>query len=448
MPLSRPPDRRLERQARAFGPEWLAAQRWFRRKREGVARVDLDAATPLGDGIGWLLVLVATGADGSKDRYLVPAVEDADAFREPRDGEGVWQRLASLVAGGGELAAGDAPFAFRRVPALEALLPGGAVAIGSLAERRLRVEQSNTSVALGDQLLLKVHRLLEPGASTEVEVNEFLAAVRFDGAPTLGGLADYVGDGDEPSPAVMLKEFVTSESDAWGWVQGCLSGGPGDPSTALGGVEQIGSLTRELHRALASSPETPGFPSRTASAQELVTWHSRAEGQLDSALGALSGQAHERLLSVAPAIRDRLRAIAMAEDAQATRIHGDYHLGQLLRTATGFKVIDFGGEPARPASERREPSSPLRDVAGMLRSLDYAAQVAARAGRIDEPAAWVRESREAFLSGYGGVSGPDRQLLDAFEVEKACYEVRYEADNRPGWIWVPVGALQRLASGD
>jgi predicted trehalose synthase len=448
MRLSRPPDRRLERRARAFGPEWLADQRWFRRKREGVVRVELEAATPLDDGIGWLLVLVATGAGGSEDRYLVPAVEDADGFREPRDGEGVWRRLASLMAAGGELGAGAARFAFRRVPALGALVPGGAAAIGSMAERRLRVEQSNTSVALGDQLLLKVHRLLEPGASTEVEVNEFLAAVGFEGAPTLGGLSDYVGDGDEASPAVMLQEFVTSESDAWSWVQRCLSGGPGDPGTALGAVGQIGSLTRDLHRALASSPETPGFPSRSASAQELVAWHSRAEAQLEGALAALGGEAREHLLSVAPAIRERLRAILVAEDAQASRIHGDYHLGQLLRTATGFKVIDFGGEPARPVSERREPSSPLRDVAGMLRSLDYAAQLAARAGGFEEPASWLPEAREAFLSGYGAVSGRDQQLLDAFEIEKACYEVRYEANNRPGWVWLPVGALEHLASGD
>jgi trehalose synthase-fused probable maltokinase len=448
MPLEPPPDRPLGRQARAFGPEWLGAQRWFRRKGEGVARVELDAATPLGDGIGWLLVLVATGAMGSEDRYLVPAVEDADGFREPRDGEGVWQRLASLIAAGGQLGAGATRFAFRPVPALGALLPGGALAIGSMAERRLMVEQSNTSVALGDQLLLKVHRLLEPGTSTEAEVNEFLAAVRFDGAPTLGGLADYAGDDDEPSPAVMLQEFVTSESDAWSWVQRCLSGGPGDPTDAIRGVAEIGSLTRDLHRALASRPETPGFPSRAANGPELVAWHSRAEAQLDGALAALRGEAHEHLLSVAPAIRDRLRAILVAGDAQATRIHGDYHLGQLLRTATGFKVIDFGGEPARPVSERREPSSPLRDVAGMLRSLDYAARVAARAGGFEETAAWLREAREAFLSGYGGVSGRDQQLLDAFEVEKACYEVRYEANNRPDWVWLPVGALEHLASGD
>ena len=446
--MSRPPDRRLERQARSFGPEWLAAQRWFRRKSEGVARVELDAATPLGDGVGWLLALIAFGARGSQDRYLLPAVLEADGFREPRDGEGVWQRLARLIAAGAELDASNARFAFRPVPALGALLAGGAVAIGSLAERRLSVEQSNTSVALGDRLILKVYRLLEPGASTELEVNEFLAAARFGGAPTLGGLADYLRDGDEPSPAAMLQEFVMSESDAWSWLQRSLRGGSDDAGAAIRGIGEIGALTRDLHRALASRPETPGFPSRMASPQELATWHSRAEAQLGGALSALSGQALEALLKVAPAIRERLGAILVAKGARATRIHADYHLGQLLRTATGFKVIDFGGEPARPVSERREPSSPLRDVAGMLRSLDYAAQVAARTGGLGEPAAWLVEAREAFLSGYGDVSARDRLLLEAFEIEKACYEVRYEANNRPDWVWLPVGALQHLANWD
>src|SRR5438552_4436866 len=141
-----------------------------------------------------------------------------------------------MIAAGAELDARNARFTFRPVPALDGLVPGGAVHIGSLAERRLAVEQSNTSVALGDRLILKVHRLLEPGATTEAEVNEFLAAVRFGGAPTLGALADYLRAGDEPSPAVMLQELVTSESDAWTWVQRCLGGGPGDRATATRGI--------------------------------------------------------------------------------------------------------------------------------------------------------------------------------------------------------------------
>ncbi|MDP9249968.1 MAG: phosphotransferase, partial [Chloroflexota bacterium] len=381
-------------------------------------------------------------------RYLVPAVEDADGFREPRDGEGVWQRLASLMAAGAELGSGPPRLSFRPVPALSTLLPRGAGAIGSLAERRLRVEQSNTSVALGDRLILKIHRLLEPGANAEVEVNEFLTAARFGGAPILGGLADYLRDGDEPSPAAMLQEFVTSESDAWSWVQRCLSAGEGGPPAAIQGIAQMGALTRDLHHALASRPEMAAFPSRAATERELATWHSQARAQLDGAVAAVSGETRARLVSLAPSIRDRLGAIQMAGDAQATRIHGDYHLGQLLRTTSGFKVIDFGGEPARPVSERRAPKSPLRDVAGMLRSLDYAAQVAASANGFEQSATWLDEAREAFLSGYGGVAGRDGPLLDAFEIEKACYEVRYEADNRPGWVWLPVGALQQLASRD
>ena len=132
-----------------------------------------------------------------------------------------------------------------------------------------------------------------------------------------------------------------------------------------------------------------------------------------------------------------------AGNARVTRIHGDYHLGQLLaRTAGGYSVIDFEGEPARPLAERRAPSSPLRDVAGMLRSLDYAARTA----HADQ--AWLPRARTAFLDGYGGIDPGDMQLVDAFELEKACYEVRYEASNRPEWLWLPLAAVARLARQD
>jgi maltokinase len=164
----------------------------------------------------------------------------------------------------------------------------------------------------------------------------------------------------------------------------------------------------------------------------------------------VSGEAHARLVTLAPRITARFADNfgSAGGEAAVSRIHGDYHLGQLLaRHDGGFSVIDFEGEPARPLAERREPSSPLRDVAGILRSLDYAARTA-MAGRHAEGfdvERWLAGARAAFLDGYGGI-GPDRQgLLDAFELEKACYEVRYEANNRPGWLWLPLAAVERLA---
>ena len=151
---------------------------------------------------------------------------------------------------------------------------------------------------------------------------------------------------------------------------------------------------------------------------------------------------------MAAAISRRLAALddPALGPTRASRIHGDYHLGQLLVAATGFVVIDFEGEPARPLADRRLPASPLRDVAGMLRSFDYAARTAEREGYLDGrgAGAWLEGARDAFLDAYGRPAAGDGELLLALELEKACYEVLYEATSRPSWTWLPLGALERL----
>jgi trehalose synthase-fused probable maltokinase len=443
MSHNRRPDRGVEQLARTFSPEWLAGQRWFRGKTRRLADVDLHDAAPL-DRDGWLLVLSAIDEAGVEDRYLVPAVVDGDGFREPGDGEGVWQRLATLISVGGELRADRGRFVFGPVPASIGLPTNGASQV-ALGERRLTVEQSNTSVALGEQLMLKCYRLLEPGANPEVEIGAFLTAVGFDGAPRVVGSADYVPDEGQPAAAAILQEFVASEADAWNWVLGRLAGGPQGRAQATAGIAVIGTLTKGLHAALASRPDLPGFPVRAATDEEMASWRSGAGRQLDEALAAVSGEPRSRLLAAAPQVRDHLAEIGAAKHARVTRIHGDYHLGQLLKAPSGFKVIDFEGEPARPLAQRREPASPLRDVAGMLRSIDYVARVAHGRGAADEPDAWADEACEAFLAAYGGIPAEDRALLLAFEIEKACYEVRYEANNRPDWVWIPLAAVERLA---
>lgn len=439
-------ERRLQGLASSFSPEWLAGQRWYRAKSRRLTSVELIDAAPIPGTAGWLLVLATTDEAGVPARYLVPAVPERDAFREPRDGEGIWRALAALMAIGGEAQARIGRFVFTSAPGLREVLPADPDAIGRMAERRLGVEQSNTSVVLGDQLMLKCYRLLEAGVNPEVEVNAFLTEVGFRGAPRLCGSAEYVVAGDEPCAAVMLQELVAAEADGWGWVQGCLAGGRPGLGKATEGLGEVGALTRELHLAFASRPEAPGFPSRSATSDELAAWQRRAEGQLEIALAMVSEEMRRRLAVIAPAIRRRLAAMHAAEAAHLSRIHGDYHLGQLLRTASGFTVIDFEGEPARPLDERREPGSPLRDVAGMLRSIDYAARVAHQERGLADPDAWARDARAAFLAGYDDrVSADDLALLDGFEIEKACYEVAYEANNRPDWAWVPLDALERMA---
>jgi trehalose synthase-fused probable maltokinase len=435
------PDRRLGRLASAFTPEWLAGQRWFRGKSRGVERVELIDAAEISATPGWLLLLEATDVGGNHARYLVPAASDGDAFREPGDGDGVWRALGGLMLSGGEIIGARGRWAFTRTPVATELLPDGA--LQSLSERRLEVQQSNTSVALGDALILKVYRLVEPGLNPEVEMNEFLTDVGFRAAPALGGSATYLLDGEVHS-AGMLQELVASTGDGWGWMLGRLTDQPDGPAEALAAVAEIGRLTAEMHAALASRPDHPAFPARRATGDELSAWGRSALAQLDTALSALKGEPRDRLARAASRIAPGLDGVAAARGARVSRIHGDYHLGQLLRTAGGFRVIDFEGEPARSLAERRAPASPLRDVAGMLRSLDYAAHASDSAGLGSADLAdWLSAARAAFLGGYGGVSPGEAPLLAAFEIEKACYEVAYEANNRPDWVWLPLEALER-----
>jgi maltokinase len=165
-------------------------------------------------------------------------------------------------------------------------------------------------------------------------------------------------------------------------------------------------------------------------------------------VGAVTGEARDRMVAVAPAVTARFADTfgSASGEARVCRIHGDYHLGQLLaRTDGGFSVIDFEGEPARPLADRRAPSSPLRDVASMLRSIDYAARTAERRWPEIHVDAWLSDARLAFLAAYGGIGPGDEGLLEAFELQKACYEVRYEAGNRPEWLWLPLAAVERIA---
>jgi len=416
-------------------PAWLPAQRWFRSKQRQIASVsEVDRASL---GTADLVVLEVAYVDGgASDRYLVPTI----GGREPSDGEGVWAGIVDTVATGASLDGARGRFVGRPWPALVGLLAG------ELTERRLRVEQTNTSAVIGERMILKLYRLLEVGENPDIEVGAFLADAGFADTPALAGTLTYEADG-ELAAAAMLQAFVPSAGDAWVSMLGALAA---DPERGVELAARIGEVTARLHAALASQPDAPGFPSRPATVAETGAWRAAAEGQLAIAVAAVSGDAHERMVAMAPAVTARFAdTFGSATDAaRVSRIHGDYHLGQLLaRTDGGFSVIDFEGEPARPLAERRSPTSPLRDVAGMLRSLDYAARTAERATPGFEAEAWLARARDAFIDAYAGIGPGDVGLLAAFELEKATYEVRYEASNRPDWLWLPLAAVERLASG-
>ena len=294
---------------------------------------------------------------------------------------------------------------------------------------------------VGERLILKLYRLLEPGENPDVEISAFLARVGFADTPALAGSVVYEAGGARAS-AAMLQAYLPGADDAWAAMRSVLAS---DPRRGVEMAERIGDLTARLHRALASRPDDVAFPARPATVDETAAWRASAERQATLAVDSVRGAEHERLVALAPAVRARFADGfgSATGDASVSRIHGDYHLGQLLaRPDGGLAVIDFEGEPSRPLAERRAPTSPLRDVAGMLRSLDYAARTAEREHGLAADA-WLVRARDAFLGAYGDV---DAALLSAFELEKACYEIRYEAGMRPDWLWLPLAAVERLAS--
>jgi len=402
-------------------PADLASRRWFRSKQRTIAEISVVDQTPIGPGM--LVVLEVGFADGGPpERYLAPVIDG----RDPIDGEGLWAALAEAI--GREERIG--PFAARRAAGFQP---------GPLDERSLTGEQSNSSVVLGERLILKLYRLLEPGDNPDLEVSAFLADAGFADTPALAGSLTYETDA-VGSAAAMLQAFIPAADDAWSAMLSALAS---DPARGTQMAERIGDLTLRMHRCLASRPDDPAFPARPATVAETAQWRASAEQQLTMAIEALNGAEHDRLVALAPNVRARFADAfgSASSDAQAQRIHGDYHLGQLLiRLDGGFSVIDFEGEPARSLEERRGPSSPLRDVAGMLRSLDYAARTSERQSRLAADG-WLSRGREAFLAAYGPT---DNGLLVAFELEKACYEVRYEAGMRPEWLWLPMAAVERL----
>ncbi len=400
-------------------PDELRRARWFRAKQRPIAAVSEIDRAPLGDGA--LAVLEVVFADnGSPQHYLVT------------EGPDVWSSLVRAIAAGAVLPAARGAFV--------ATVTDAARFDGSFEARPLAVEQSNTSVVIGERLILKLYRLLEAGDNPDLEISAFLTDAGFADTPALAGSMIYRAPQGWTAAAAMLQEFVPSTGDAWGAMLDALAT---QPAAGIEMARSIGRVTAAMHAALASWPDDPAFPSRPATVGETAAWRASAERQLAQAVTALSGEAHDVLVDLAPGLRARFADTfgAATGEASVTRIHGDYHLGQLLaRPDGGFSIVDFEGEPARPLAERRQPSSPLRDVAGMLRSLDYAARTAERASRFD-PDAWLVEARGAFLDAYGPA---DAALLAAFELEKACYEIRYEANNRPDWLWLPLGAVERL----
>lgn len=466
---------------------FLAAQRWFGGKGRAPATVRIAEVIPVawdGDAAAVArLVVEAEGAPAAS--YQLPLVAREGEPHRP-------QAVLALVDAAGVRGAlvdalGDAAFRARLGAALArgasfegegarwelAPVDGGAGDLAALPSRPIDGEQSNTSVVYGDRAILKLFRRLEPGENPDVEITRFLTTrTPFRHTPELLGTITFRTADGEACAAGMLSRFLPGVVDGWTYVLQRLEpylrapAAPEPPVPLIGEARRLGAVTRELHDALASDPSAPGFAVEPVTRGDADRWIEAARNALDASLDLLAarqGALDARTLPMARAIAGRRAGLhARLDDVAAavrdgafagrkTRHHGDYHLGQTLRTPDGdWMVIDFEGEPARALATRRAPSSPLRDVAGMLRSFAYAAATAAaRAGGLGvnptvevRAARWERDTRAAFLAAYG--APPHDSLIALFEIEKLFYELEYELNNRPDWAWIPLRGIAKL----
>jgi trehalose synthase-fused probable maltokinase len=412
---------------------WLAGQRWFASKSRRIVTVALEDGIPVGAGTLWLARV--TLDDGHADRYAVPLL-DGPVIRDALGDPDFARAVLDLIARQARVAGTRGEVVATRTRAF----PADAA---DLTPRRLEGEQSNTSIVFGRALILKHFRRLAVGVNPDVEISGFLTEhTRFRHTPRLAGSLEY-RDAAGPWTLAMLQELVVDARDGWRWLLDRLAAG----DAAIGAIATLGRRTAELHLALASGGGEPAFAPEPITAGDVAAWTEAVQRQLDAARAALGGQLPE---GVAP--RVDAAGLAGLVDAAKLRHHGDFHLGQTLVVENGvdFAIIDFEGEPLRPMTVRRRKHTPLRDVAGLLRSLGYAAA----SGRA--PAGWERAAREAFVTAYRETAGaasfvPDgpstlTRALAVLEVEKAAYEVVYEANNRPDWVAIPVRGLVTAAA--
>lgn len=453
--------------------EWMPGQRWFAGKGRDITDVHDEAVTiSPGDGADEPSVEVhlvrVEYSHGEPETYLVPLTlhtRPADNLGHALLGESdsrhwvydatqdrqstpVWMRLLTENADRG-------PLRFHLEPGAELPLdiPGDSIT----------TEQSNTSLVFGEQVILKLFRRLDPGLNPDVEVHEALMSTGNTHVAALLGhveLVDEKSDGDSTVDQgasytiAMAQSFLPSASDGWSLaltsVRDLLAEADLHPAEVGGDfgpeAHRLGEATAAVHADLARS-----LPTDTLDEAGLARLADDMDANLDAALDVVP-----QLEPHVPALRAAYSAVrGLSAPIPIQRVHGDLHLGQVLRTTTGWTLLDFEGEPARPLAHRRRLDTPLRDVASMLRSFDYAS----RHLLLDEPddpqlsyraSEWAGRNQEAFCAGYADTAGfdpnSDATLLRALQADKAVYEAVYEARSRPRWLPIPLDALDRLSA--
>ena len=514
----------LERQALSA---FLQRQRWFAAKSRTIREARFSDWSPLRTGAtpSFLALVSVEYTDGRADSYLVPlALVDGDAAAHfvkttpaavlaritgARKGaivdglmdDDACSRILALVERGDEVATRRGSVQGTRIGNPTALFAGPAQ---EHKWTRGGADQSNSVAFVNDKSVLKLFRRIEPAANPEFEIGRFLTTRQFARIPALIGALEYLRPGFEPGTLAVVQTSVKHQGSGWDFTidelrryyeRVAAREGPEDrkgvepregldaPPPLFVALENwyltsaatLGRRTAELHLALASAADSPAFrpePIDRASLDVLADdMRAHASASLDllaSRLASLNDASRpiaEAVLAARAGLLARFDDVRRLRHAGTRiRVHGDYHLGQVLRTEEDFVILDFEGEPARSIAERRAKQSPLKDVAGMVRSFGYAAYAALFAFTVHAPDeyaplapwadTWEHWATDAFLKGYAAAAGDspllprDRgerdALLTAFTLDKALYELGYELNNRPDWVRIPLVGIQKL----
>lgn len=498
-------------------PTYIASQRWFAAKGTAIERVTVLEQGEWNTDLGsWLLMVLEVHCTGvATQGYFLPLAVAWDergaegrlsalrpwtvarVRRQARMGilfdafadEAFIRALVAMSAKPLELPFGSGRLRFVPTSAYQSL---AGEALGAHVQLP-RVEQNNPSAMLGGKLFVKGYRPLHLGVNAALEMGRFLTEVSpFPHIAPVAGALEYRHAEGHTRSLALVQGYVENEGDAWSYtlaylerfLGGCLSEhrescgpvGEGSHHVYLTLIRTVGRRTAGLHQALARATGDPAFDPEPVRPEDVAAWLSRVGQDVGMTLDRLERQtpvlpttlqaAAERLAGLREMILSRLLTLNFVGlEAAKTRCHGDLHLGQVLLAGDDVVFVGFEGDPARPLAERRSKHSPLRDVAGMLRSFDYAASSALNRGTQERPSeadtlrafaqGWRHEVSEAFLESYraeaaGCATFPRdpthaRDLIQLFTLEKAFYEIRYEMDHRPDWIALPLeGVLEML----
>jgi maltose alpha-D-glucosyltransferase / alpha-amylase len=489
-------------------PRFIETQRWYAAKGTPIERARIADHVLWQEGkSSWVVALLDVTAGGETTSYFMPlalAWEERDEERvrnlstaalakiRQQSSVGVMgdafadevfcRAMVAAMAKPREIATAQGKLEFSPTAAFRRLAGAD---FASLPAARPQGSSSNTIVVLGERLILKGYRRLRTGASPELEMGMYLTdAVNFANCAPLAGVLQYRSKEGEPCVLAMLQGYVANQGDGWTWsleyLQRHLEEHRTAPATEappahlhaayLALIKVLAVRTAELHRALATPTKDPAFEPQPLARADLEAYKQRATEEAKNALALLKAHLNEltapdreKANAILAAREEILKRIAtcIAAEPKGTkiRIHGDYHLGQVLRTRNDFILIDFEGEPGHSLEERRAKQSPLRDIAGMLRSFSYVEHSALRSAAHDDvelaklaPLArsWAVEVRLAFLTAYDAAASgaslydaltPGIGLLGLFELEKALYELRYEIGNRPSWAGIPLQGI-------